>query len=47
MGSRLNPADVGLFLRALVLARHAQRVRRAPVPDVVASIASRGGGGGR
>jgi hypothetical protein len=47
MGSRLNPVDVGLFLRALGLARHAQRIRSAPVPDVVASIASRGGGGGR
>jgi len=47
MGFRVNPVDMGLFLRALGLARRTQKVRSAPVSDVVASIARRGGGGGR
>ena len=34
-----------LFLRALVLARRAQKVRTVPVPQVVEVIARKGGGG--
>jgi hypothetical protein len=45
MGSRFNPVDIALFLRALRLAQRAQRVRWVPVPDVVAAIALLGGGG--
>ena len=45
MGSRFNPVDILLFLRALGLARRAQQVLWMPVPDVVKVIARRGGGG--
>jgi len=44
--TRLNPADIVLFLRAMRLARTAQRVRSSPIPDVVELISRRGGGGG-
>ena len=44
--SRFNPVDIALFLRALVHARTAQRVREVPVGEVVAAHARRGGGGG-
>lgn len=43
--TRYGPVDIVLFLRALRLARRAQRVRRVPVPEVVKDIASRDGGG--
>jgi hypothetical protein len=39
-----QPGDVVLFLKALPLARKAQRVRFAPLPEVVAAM---GVGGGR
>jgi hypothetical protein len=41
-----GPVDFGLFFRALVLARKAQRVRTIPIADVVSDIARRGGAGG-
>ena len=41
-----GPVDVGLFIRALLLARRAQRVRSTPVAEVVTEIARSGGGGG-
>jgi hypothetical protein len=41
-----GPVDIGLLIRALVLARRAQRVRSTPVAEVVADIAhSRGAAG--
>jgi hypothetical protein len=43
--TRFNPVDIGLFLRALVMARQAQLVRRLPVPKIVEVISQRGGGG--
>jgi hypothetical protein len=42
-----GPVDIGLLLRALVLARRAQRVRSIPVADVVSAIARSGGAGVR
>jgi hypothetical protein len=41
-----DPLDVGLFIRALLLARRAQRVRSAPIAEVVAEIVRSGGAGG-
>ena len=38
-----QPGDVVLFLKALPLARRAQRVRCAPLPEVVAAMGARGG----
>ena len=43
--ARFNRVDIGLFLRALVMTRKAQLVRRLPVPTVVEVISRRGGGG--
>lgn len=45
MGSRLNPVDIVLFLRAVRLARSAQQIRCVPVADVVEVIGRRGGVG--
>ena len=44
---RIHPIDLLLFLRALGLARRAQRVSVAPISLVVEDINRRGGGNGR
>lgn len=36
--SRLNPGDLALFVRALGLARHAQRASSVPLPKLVAEM---------
>ena len=42
--SRFNPVELALFLRALPLARRAQRVRAVPIHIVVEDLCHRGGG---
>jgi len=43
--SHFEAVDIVLFLRAMSLARLAQRVTSSPIPDVVEAISKRGGGG--
>jgi hypothetical protein len=40
----LIPVDIALFLRALVIARHAEKVKKLPVPEVVSVITGPPGG---
>ncbi len=42
--SRFNPIELALFVRALPLARRAQRVRSVPIRLVVEDLGRRGGG---
>lgn len=41
---RINPIELALVVRALPLARRAQRVRTVPIHTVVQDLCSRGGG---
>ena len=43
-GNRYNPVDIALFIRAMVLARHAQRAASVPLPTLVAEMSSLQGG---
>ena len=42
-GNRYNPVDLALFLRAMALARHAQRASSVPLPQLVAQMSRRRG----
>lgn len=36
--SRLNPVDIALFVKAMLMARRAQQVRRVPIPAVAEDL---------
>jgi len=42
--NRYNPVDLALFIRAMALARHAQRASSVPLPALVAEMSRRSGG---